>query len=116
GTLAQRCVPGLFSVLAVTIEVCTLSLHVALPIYRRGQDAHGDRPGRCADARALGQAGAVSGRPRGAGEPGSECLQGTPAGGGAGDRKSTRLNSSHLKSSYAVFCLKTKTSQAAPAS
>src|SRR5699024_12643588 len=27
-----------------------------------------------------------------------------------GDRKSTRLNSSHVSSSYAVFCLKTKTS------
>src|SRR5690606_40122722 len=26
------------------------------------------------------------------------------------DRKSTRLNSSHVKSSYAVFCLKKKTS------
>src|SRR5690606_39370666 len=25
-----------------------------------------------------------------------------------GDRKSTRLNSSHVKSSYAVFCLNTK--------
>src|SRR5690606_41741785 len=25
-----------------------------------------------------------------------------------GDRKSTRLNSSHVKSSYAVFCLKKK--------
>src|SRR5256885_13288277 len=29
--------------------------------------------------------------------------------GGAGDRKSTRLNSSHLVISYAVFCLKKKT-------
>src|SRR5256885_12140454 len=29
-------------------------------------------------------------------------------GGGAGDRKSTRLNSSHLVISYAVFCLKKK--------
>src|SRR5256885_3797582 len=28
---------------------------------------------------------------------------------GAGDRKSTRLNSSHLVISYAVFCLKKKT-------
>src|SRR5690349_24857672 len=28
--------------------------------------------------------------------------------GGAGDRKSTRLNSSHVESSYAVFCLKKK--------
>src|SRR6266571_4081280 len=27
-----------------------------------------------------------------------------------GDRKSTRLNSSHMSISYAVFCLKTKTS------
>src|SRR5690606_40691455 len=29
--------------------------------------------------------------------------------GGQGDRKSTRLNSSHVKISYAVFCLKKKT-------
>src|SRR5690606_41897831 len=28
---------------------------------------------------------------------------------GRGDRKSTRLNSSHVKTSYAVFCLKKKT-------
>src|SRR6266511_4733682 len=30
------------------------------------------------------------------------------AGGSSRDRKSTRLNSSHVKSSYAVFCSKTK--------
>src|SRR3989454_3694263 len=30
---------------------------------------------------------------------------------GAGDRKSTRLNSSHLVISYAVFCLKKKKKQ-----
>src|SRR5256885_8853624 len=30
---------------------------------------------------------------------------------GNGDRKSTRLNSSHLVISYAVFCLKKKTSR-----
>src|SRR5256886_17619622 len=30
------------------------------------------------------------------------------AGGARGDRKSTRLNSSHSQISYAVFCLKTK--------
>src|SRR5215813_15171292 len=29
-------------------------------------------------------------------------------GGGPPDRKSTRLNSSHVRSSYAVFCLKKK--------
>src|SRR5256885_3747572 len=32
-----------------------------------------------------------------------------------GDRKSTRLNSSHLVISYAVFCLKKKTSNYTPA-
>src|SRR5436305_8856075 len=31
---------------------------------------------------------------------------------GAQDRKSTRLNSSHVRMSYAVFCLKKKKSQA----
>src|SRR3712207_7561244 len=30
---------------------------------------------------------------------------------GAGDRKSTRLNSSHANISYAVFCLKKKTGE-----
>src|SRR5436305_5689364 len=32
----------------------------------------------------------------------------TPAALGRGDRKSTRLNSSHVRISYAVFCLKKK--------
>src|SRR5690606_39419450 len=32
-------------------------------------------------------------------------------GAGGLDRKSTRLNSSHVKTSYAVFCLKKKTTQ-----
>src|SRR5690554_7701350 len=31
------------------------------------------------------------------------------------DRKSTRLNSSHVRISYAVFCLKKKTSRGSPA-
>src|SRR5690349_23462258 len=31
---------------------------------------------------------------------------------GAGDRKSTRLNSSHVEISYAVFCLKKKKNEA----
>src|SRR5256885_9834866 len=34
--------------------------------------------------------------------------QGGGGGNGFGDRKSTRLNSSHLVISYAVFCLKKK--------
>src|SRR5436305_9826499 len=35
---------------------------------------------------------------------------------GPGDRKSTRLNSSHVRISYAVFCLKKKTPRAFPGS
>src|SRR2546426_5133295 len=35
---------------------------------------------------------------------------------GDGDRKSTRLNSSHLVISYAVFCLKKKKKQTTPRS
>src|SRR5690606_41442644 len=34
---------------------------------------------------------------------------GEPSDRGGRDRKSTRLNSSHVKTSYAVFCLKKKT-------
>src|SRR5438067_10718690 len=66
-----------------TTEIYTLSLHDALPIcLRRGG------PG--------GQ-----GEPRGA----VAQLQLQPPG---RDRKSTRLNSSHVSISYAVFCLKKK--------
>src|SRR5256885_7399489 len=39
---------------------------------------------------------------------GLEELTPSDAGGGSQDRKSTRLNSSHLVISYAVFCLKKK--------
>src|SRR5690242_21005008 len=35
-------------------------------------------------------------------------LRGEVGDGAAGDRKSTRLNSSHMSISYAVFCLKKK--------
>src|SRR5579863_10656090 len=62
-----------------TTEIYTLSLHDALPILRRD---HLHR-----SARNLGRL----------------CLlRRTP------DRKSTRLNSSHPSTSYAVFCLKKK--------
>src|SRR6266496_5630077 len=68
-----------------TTEIYTLSLHDALPISTRGghRGAHRHRRGLARPAR-----------------PG-----GTRPG---GDRKSTRLNSSHVEISYAVFCLKKK--------
>src|SRR5438876_3825931 len=79
-----------------TTEIYTLSLHDALPIstqHRRGARAAataGDRGAGVAPREALAQAR----------EPGPQ----------EGDRKSTRLNSSHPSISYAVFCLKKKNS------
>src|SRR3712207_8583559 len=78
-----------------TTEIYTLSLHDALPICfcRR----------RCADRPACPGRGADPG--------GSSHHRGSYQGlaaGSEGDRKSTRLNSSHANISYAVFCLKKK--------
>src|SRR5690554_7482112 len=76
-----------------TTEIYTLSLHDALPISYGG-----DCP--------------VSHRAGGGSQRASP--QSLPTGEGAGgirrpgDRKSTRLNSSHVRISYAVFCLKKK--------
>src|SRR5256885_9927988 len=86
-----------------TTEIYTLSLHDALPIYasdtgprrradiasrRRTRDSYGSRGRSLAASRF---------DPR------------------TSDRKSTRLNSSHLVISYAVFCLKKKTIEHVPA-
>src|SRR5436309_11325912 len=63
-------------------EIYTLSLHDALPIFvPRIVPPRGSRPD-------------ISRGPSGSKMP--------------SDRKSTRLNSSHVKISYAVFCLKKK--------
>src|SRR5947199_5207200 len=61
-----------------TTEIYTLSLHDALPIYW--------------PIAPIGPAGSMS----------------APTRSTSSDRKSTRLNSSHLGISYAVFCLKKK--------
>src|SRR6266496_1420733 len=68
-----------------TTEIYTLSLHDALPIFephnvadQRGKERQSERRGKA--------------HPTSAGQ----------------DRKSTRLNSSHVEISYAVFCLKKK--------
>src|SRR5690606_41816304 len=52
----------------------------------------------------------VDGAAAGLDDYGDECEQGVWAerSGVGGDRKSTRLNSSHVKSSYAVFCMSKK--------
>src|SRR3989442_2820739 len=69
-----------------TTEIYTLSLHDALPIY--GETWAGAGPALC--RRFSCRRGRGRDRPR-------------------RDRKSTRLNSSHVRISYAVFCLKKKT-------
>src|SRR5256885_15102341 len=75
-----------------TTEIYTLSLHDALPIS-------------CRRARSRGGARYTS---RGtAAARGAAARRHTRAA-RRGDRKSTRLNSSHLVISYAVFCLKKK--------
>src|SRR3712207_7359158 len=91
-----------------TTEIYTLSLHDALPIYA-GHDQLAQR-----DV----EGGAAVDGGTGAAQPGDLALdqprlgERVPALGrrqpGHGDRKSTRLNSSHANISYAVFCLKKK--------
>src|SRR5262245_63956333 len=78
-------------------RTCTLSLHDALPILRTGA--------KCvvAVAATLFVAGAamVSAQPEWKAPADAKAVKNP-------DRKSTRLNSSHLGISYAVFCLKKK--------
>src|SRR5690606_41969306 len=91
-------------------ESSTLSLHDALPIYRRaGRHARAGGGGGYGRAR-----GPVRGlRAHGGAQPWGRVLFPLPVPQrrlrpGRSDRKSTRLNSSHVKISYAVFCLKKK--------
>src|SRR5690349_23937349 len=76
-----------------TTEIYTLSLHDALPIL----------PRRAVRALAL-----VTLRERAAGAAQLIAVRGAAVPHRAVDRKSTRLNSSHVEISYAVFCLKKK--------
>src|SRR5699024_11731184 len=93
----------------------TLSLHDALPISSSSSSRSpppdgapnrlpcGPRPDcpPCGDDGAVGPVGPVGGRS-------SDVAAGACEHGVARDRKSTRLNSSHVSISYAVFCLKKK--------
>src|SRR5690606_41587138 len=84
-------------------EIYTLSLHDALPICGTGEARHRHR--RSAERRPCTAQQRVAG----------PLVQRRRLAEGAGrqqqDRKSTRLNSSHVKISYAVFCLKKKNEQ-----
>src|SRR5690606_39685743 len=94
------------------IESSPLSLHDALPISpkplpRRGKKSRGHES-RNGPAMAATTARSLFGVRCVVARPGS--LRGHMASGRwrVADRKSTRLNSSHVKISYAVFCLKKK--------
>src|SRR2546430_12528583 len=82
-----------------TTEIYTLSLHDALPIFHGGGVAwiHFDRVGEPSPRHEIDPV-----HPHQAERPGDALRQ------EGGDRKSTRLNSSHSQISYAVFCLKKK--------
>src|SRR5690349_23598313 len=78
-----------------TTQIYTLSLHDALPIYfRRTEPPAFHQPGL--DRRFL------------------KLFLEIPQHLGRRDRKSTRLNSSHVEISYAVFCLKKKNNRSRP--
>src|SRR5437899_13064641 len=80
-----------FSTATASTEIYTLSLHDALPISR---PCHWTYAARASSPNARATCGTER--------------RGHPAAEYATDRKSTRLNSSHLGISYAVFCLKKK--------
>src|SRR5437899_10448693 len=80
--LACSALPVFFFNDTATTEIYTLSLHDALPIWDAAMLTFAWRPRR------------------------GSCAH--PVEGQRQDRKSTRLNSSHLGISYAVFCLKKK--------
>src|SRR5690349_24960340 len=83
-----------------TPEIYTLSLHDALPISRRAPRAAGSSRTR---ARECPRIRDVDNHVNTANGHSRARVRLDPA-----DRKSTRLNSSHVEISYAVFCLKKK--------
>src|SRR3712207_7074171 len=84
-----------------TTEIYTLSLHDALPIFNVALPAIGQD----LDAGLAGLQWTVNGYTL---TLAAFILLGGSLGDRFGDRKSTRLNSSHANISYAVFCLKKK--------
>src|SRR5690606_41226524 len=83
----------------------SISLHDALPIWLRFRCRHAVDPCRPASARSPP---AVRSVVRPGVDPGGGRCHSCGGQRRSGDRKSTRLNSSHVKISYAVFCLKKK--------
>src|SRR5699024_12292873 len=103
------------STLPAPTYLYTLALHDALPISLLGHvQCHVQGEGALAHAGAGGQehqvraVQAVDLLVHGGKAAGQARQALLPGGQGVEDRKSTRLNSSHVSISYAVFCLKKK--------
>src|SRR5207247_11438646 len=97
-------------------DLYCLSLHDALPISGGGRAVPpGIHPHRRGEAAARQLPGQDRRRPVSGDRPGEDDLvrliRALVRRRAPGDRKSTRLNSSHEWISYAVFCLKKKTSR-----
>src|SRR5699024_12777415 len=95
-----------FSTATATTEIYTLSLHDALPIFFRLMSQMSEmlssylsRPSSATATKPFNTSSAKTGRA--ARRPSTRSML-------VVDRKSTRLNSSHVSISYAVFCLKKK--------
>src|SRR3712207_8443368 len=85
-----------------TTEIYTLSLHDALPIWRRPRRLNSSKKKWTISAK-------ENTGPRTPDRPSpSDSQRQDRQGSLSRDRKSTRLNSSHANISYAVFCLKKK--------
>src|SRR5207302_10201463 len=90
-----------------TTEIYTLSLHDALPIYSSRLKLAQDVGAHTVLSATLDVARQVGELTREAGV--DAAIEAVGQGDSVkADRKSTRLNSSHVKISYAVFCLKKK--------
>src|SRR5690606_41317372 len=100
-----------FCLNALTPAITPLSLHDALPIFGLGDGLLGGVPRAVGLVGAFGQHRDAAGRvvlPPGGQLPGERGIGADRLLELGQDRKSTRLNSSHVKISYAVFCLKKK--------
>src|SRR5690242_21388855 len=91
-----QCTRFFFVSSTATTEIYTLSLHDALP-SSGGSDIIPSEDNRNVLSMFVGDSAPQPPVPASSSEP-------FPP----GDRKSTRLNSSHMSNSYAVFCLKKK--------
>src|SRR5699024_12363132 len=90
-----------------TTQIYTLSLHDALPISQRSMISLGNFGG-CLGGSSPKSISSSSSKDNRAARTDFGLIGQSSSSSSSRDRKSTRLNSSHVSISYAVFCLKKK--------